>query len=43
LFDKDGNGKLDATELGTVFRALGQNPSDAELRDIVKKFDKHRK
>ncbi|XP_052765503.1 calmodulin-A-like [Mya arenaria] len=39
LFDRDGNAGLDISELATVFRALGQNPTDAELRDILKKFD----
>ncbi|KAL4218264.1 Myosin light polypeptide 6 [Mactra antiquata] len=39
LFDKDDNHGLDIDELGQVFRAVGQNPSDAELREIMKKHD----
>lgn len=39
LFDKTKNNGLDIDELGKVFRALGQNPSDAELRNIMKKHD----
>ena len=27
MFDKDGDGTIDAAELGTALRSLGQNPS----------------
>jgi calmodulin len=36
LFDKDNDGKISAAELGTVMRALGQNPTQAEIKEIVK-------
>jgi len=36
LFDKDGDGKLTNEEFGTVLRALGHNPTQAEIRQIVK-------
>jgi len=36
LFDLDGNGKLDETELGLLMRSLGQNFSNAELKGITK-------
>ncbi|KAJ2919554.1 hypothetical protein MD484_g963, partial [Candolleomyces efflorescens] len=40
LFDKDGDGTIDASELGTVMRSLGHNPTDTELRDMINEIDK---
>lgn len=36
LFDKDGDGKIQAQELGTVVRSLGLNPTEAEVQDIIR-------
>ena len=36
LFDTDKDGVISAEELGTVMRALGQNPSEEEVRDSIR-------
>eukprot|EP01121_Diplochlamys_sp_Union-15-3_P016879 TRINITY_DN582_c0_g3_i3.p1 TRINITY_DN582_c0_g3~~TRINITY_DN582_c0_g3_i3.p1 ORF type:complete len:157 (-),score=45.31 TRINITY_DN582_c0_g3_i3:34-456(-) len=36
LFDRDGDGQIGTEEIGTVFRALGQNPTQAEVEEIKK-------
>ncbi len=36
LFDIDNNGLLDEQELGSLMRSLGQNFSNAELKEITK-------
>ena len=39
LFDKDNNGKITTKELGTVMRNLGQNPSEEELKQMIREVD----
>uniref|UniRef100_A0A8C9PU37 EF-hand domain-containing protein n=1 Tax=Spermophilus dauricus TaxID=99837 RepID=A0A8C9PU37_SPEDA len=39
LFDKDGNGTITTKELATVMWSLGQNPTEAELQDMINEVD----
>ena len=39
VLDVDGNGAISTEELGEVMRSLGQNPTEAGLRDLIKEID----
>jgi calmodulin len=40
LFDMDGDGTITTKELGKVLRSLGQNPSEADLQDMINEVDR---
>lgn len=39
MFDKDGDGRITAHELGIVMHSLGQTPTEQELVDMVNEID----
>ena len=39
LFDTNGNGSISARELGTILRTIGQDPTEAELQDLINDRD----
>jgi Ca2+-binding EF-hand superfamily protein len=39
-FDKDNDGIITIKELTSIMRALGLNPSDIDIQEIVKRYDK---
>ncbi|CAK5045218.1 unnamed protein product [Meloidogyne enterolobii] len=39
LFDKDGDGRVTAAELGIVMKSLGHSPTDQELQEMVREID----
>ncbi len=39
LFDKNSDGFVHTSELGTVVRAINLNPTESEISDIMKKVD----
>lgn len=38
-FDINDDGTIKTKELGTVMRSLGQNPTEAELQDMINEVD----
>ncbi|XP_071825701.1 myosin light chain 3, skeletal muscle isoform-like [Apostichopus japonicus] len=38
LFDKKGDSKVDITQVGDIIRALGLNPTEAELKRITQSY-----
>lgn len=39
LFDSKGDGKIEASQVGPVLRAMGQNPTEAEVNKCIETFD----
>ncbi|KAM4828520.1 calmodulin-alpha-like [Thomomys bottae] len=38
-FDKNGDGKINTEELGEVMKAVGQNLTEAELKELIARLD----
>ena len=38
-YDKDNDGAISTEQIGTIMRALGHNPSDTEVNDIICQLD----
>lgn len=43
IFDKERAGFIESKHLGILLRALGFNPTEKELEDMIKDHDKHGK
>jgi calmodulin len=41
LFDRDGDGRITASELGIVMQSLGHSPTDVELQEMVREIDEN--
>lgn len=39
MFDRDNDGRISCTELGTIMRALGRSPTEAEVNEHIKRLD----
>lgn len=39
LFDKEEKGKIESSHIASIVRALGLNPSEAEVAELIKKAD----
>ena len=39
VFDENGDGVITTKELGNVMKTLGQNPTEAELQDMINEVD----
>ena len=39
LFDKRGDGKIDSDQIGDIMRALGLNPTEADVKKIIAGID----
>ncbi len=35
LFDKKNDGSINSVELGTIMRAVGYNPLESDIKDII--------
>ena len=40
LFDKDKNDMINVSELGKMWRAIGQNPTESEIQEMMARVDK---
>ena len=40
MFDISNRGKIEASQIGTAVRSLGLNPSENEVKQMIKEADK---
>ena len=40
LFDTKGEGSISASDLATVMRQIGQNPTEAEMEETIREVDR---
>ena len=40
MFDPGNVGHIETKELGTAIRSLGQNPSEADIKEMIKEADR---
>ena len=43
VYEKEDEGKISKKDLGILMRSLGQNPTEAELQDMINEVDADRK
>ena len=43
LFDKDNDGYVSCKDIGGLLRGLGQNPTEAEIKDFIHEIDEDSK
>ena len=39
IFDKEGDGTISYSELADVMRAMGQNPTEKEVKALIQEVD----
>lgn len=42
LYDRRGDGRIESSQIGEVLRALGTNPTELEVRKIIRNLDSER-
>ena len=40
MFDPGNSGRIETKDLGTAVRSLGQNPSEAQIKTMIKEADR---
>ena len=40
MFDPGNSGRMETKDLGTAVRSLGQNPSEAQIKAMIKEADR---